>query len=604
MERWSYITDEVKKRVKGIDLASLVSRYGVELTPAGAQMKGLCPFHEEKTASFMIFPDQNTYCCFGCNRHGDTITFVRDIRQVSFPEAVKLLCEEYKIPLQMSAGEQMLKSKKDRLYEMCGKAITYYHDALMSRAGDDARDYLLTRVSERSIQEWRLGFAAPAWDGLHNYLLRDDQSNIRDSLNAGLLSVSSNKVYDFFRNRVMFPIADVQGRVIGFAGRAFGSDDIKYINNRDTSIYRKSGVLFGIDKAVAEIRKSREVVVVEGYLDAIVAHEFGIKNCVALGGTALTEHHIKTLSQMAKKIIFCYDADKGGWESALRSLKNTFSHGILTKIINLKEGDPDEFIKKNGAEEFRRLMRESQDPMSFAIEIKGLASKSTDEKYLEAKKLLDIVHGVRSPMYKALWIQKLGDALGISPNAVFHEYNDDNEKKGPQRSGKGQLKIEDHFIGFLAANPLKRRKALETFVEDDFSIPENLLFFMFLCTNHADDNIIINPKLLINHAPFFGDIPAGELVEEFKRFCDARQIVVHDQQLSRLETVLIDTKKTGVEVMDYMLDVAMNREIRELERRILSQGPGVEDEILDHYNERLEQYRDLRHNIDLETAID
>jgi len=312
------VITEVKQR---LDIVEIVSEY-VTLQKAGRNFKGLCPFHSEKHPSFFVFPEQQSWHCFGaCGTGGDIFSFIMKKEGIDFGQALRLLAQRGGIILSpREASSKVEDEKKEKLFQINEAATEYYHHLLSStKAGEAARDYLAKRkVTTETIEEFRLGFSPDAWETLKNYLLGKGYTE-KELVEAGLIiEKEEGGSYDRFRNRLMFPICDIQGRVTGFGARVLDDSLPKYINSPQTSIFDKSSILYGIDKAKSAIKKKNLVIIMEGYMDVLTAHQHNWQNVVGSMGTSLTEKQVEGVKRLTNNINLALDADLAGEEATLR----------------------------------------------------------------------------------------------------------------------------------------------------------------------------------------------------------------------------------------------------------------------------------------------
>jgi DNA primase len=425
----------------------------------------------------------------------------------------------------------------------------------------------------------------------------------------------SRDTYPAFSDRIMIPIFDQNNKIVGFGARTLKKDDEqpKYINSSDSPIYKKSEVLYGINNAIKAIRKTKEAVVVEGYFDLIAAQQHGIENCVSPAGTALTEGHLRFLSSMARKVFIWYDADKGGWESAQRIGKKALDLGIPLYFINIRGGDPDEILKKpDGHSIFLREYAANKSLVEFALEINGLRGiKNPDEQYAIIKReLFDMVSASKSPLQKVLWLKAINEELGLKAPVLFQEYK--HHTRTSERTAAAKPKerdVEDFVLGFLAANPAYRRLARQKFAAEDFSTNEKGLFFDFLCAENTPQGLSIKPDLHLGHGPLFLEGGRADLVREFERHYqdkdqDTGEIestrVLHEDQLSGLESLLRETSQADKSVLDRMEAKLLALELRELDEEITrlsksqdSDWPHQSEEVIRSYEEKLGRYNEL-----------
>jgi DNA primase len=365
--------EEVKLRA---DIIDVVSEH-VVLRKRGKDYLGLCPFHDEKSPSFSISPTKQMYYCFGCNAGGDAITFLKEFGKRSFSEVILDLARRYQIPVQTLEPEQRGElqrqlSLREQLYEIVALATQFFKHALLAPQGIVALNYLkeTRRLSDETIQTFQIGYAPDGWETLYRYLVEQKGKPLQQVLQAGLIKPrkENSGYYDQFRNRLIIPIHDSQGRVIGFGGRSLGEEQPKYLNSPETALFDKSKTLFALDQAKDAISKQDQAVVVEGYFDAIALHAAGIKNVVASMGTALTQAQIKQLLRYteSKQIILNFDADAAGTNAAERAIGEivplVYGGQIQLKVLNLPDGkDADEFLKSHSEanHKYRELLQSS-----------------------------------------------------------------------------------------------------------------------------------------------------------------------------------------------------------------------------------------------------
>lgn len=339
------------------DIASIVSEY-VKLNAKGRQLWGLCPFHNEKTPSFSVSADKQLYYCFGCGAGGSVVQFVMEVERLPYSEAIQFLAQKAGMELPEEINDEELRKEraiKERMYLAYKTAAKFYFNNLLSDEGLEARKYLLNRgLSANIIKEFGLGYARSEWEDLKSFLISE---GFRESelVDAGLLiRHSSGRVYDAYRNRVIFPIIGANSKVIGFGARTMGDDLPKYINTGDTPIYSKRRTLYAIN--ILKKQKASDAVIVEGYMDVISLHAAGVKNCVASLGTSLTQLQARLIKRYVSTVYIAYDGDTAGQNATLRGLEIFSSEGINVKVIIMPSGfDPDDYIKKFGKEGFLTL---------------------------------------------------------------------------------------------------------------------------------------------------------------------------------------------------------------------------------------------------------
>ena len=409
------VITEVKQR---LDIVELVSEY-VTLQKAGRNFKGLCPFHSEKHPSFFVFPEQQSWHCFGaCGTGGDIFSFVMKKEGIDFGQALRLLAQRGGITLSpLEAPDKAEDEKKERLFQINEAATEYYHHLLSStKAGEATRSYLARRkVMPETIKEFRLGFSPDAWETIKSYLLGKGYKE-KELVEAGLIiEKEEGGSYDRFRNRLMFPICDIQGRVTGFGARALDDSLPKYINSPQTPIFDKSSILYGIDKAKSAIRKNNLVIIVEGYMDVLTAHQHGWRNAVASMGTSLTEKQVEGIKRLTNNITLALDADLAGEEATLRGKAILAHSSAEANVILLPSGkDPDEVIRENTAL-WQKLVEQAMPILDFAFQsvISKVDINKAKDKSLAVQKLLPSIYEIKDPQQRFHYVEKLARELKI-----------------------------------------------------------------------------------------------------------------------------------------------------------------------------------------------
>lgn len=388
----AFYSQDFLERVRSAnELGQVAASYNIQLKRAGSNMLGLCPFHNEKTPSFNIRPAEQFFRCFGCGAKGDVFRFVQMMEKVEFPEAVRLLAERAGIPVEFDSpaaakdAERAGKTKSSLLW-CCSRALEYFEECLAGPGGAAARDYLAARGFEKeTVARWRLGWAPESWDGLYGFLLKNakepgqKEKVLKYAIQAGLLRLKEEggkrRCYDAFRGRVMFPILDSQSRPVAFGGRVLVEKPEaggKYINSPEGRLFEKRKVLFGLTQASKEISLTGEAVVVEGYTDVIMCHQYGITNVVATLGTSLTEEHVALFRRHVRdkgRVVAFFDSDAAGEKATLRAIELFMAQDVALAVAGrLELKDAGDFLPRHGADAFRQKLREAED--SFACVLK------------------------------------------------------------------------------------------------------------------------------------------------------------------------------------------------------------------------------------------
>ena len=404
------------------DIVDVVSDY-VNLSPKGGSYWGLCPFHGEKTASFHVLPDRQLYHCFGCGKGGGVVSFVMELENLPYLDALRLLAKRAGMEFPEGDLDESGRRRRARLLQLNKEAARYFHSQLHSPAGREGLEYLRGRgLSKGIMTRFGLGFAPESWDSLTK-AMADKGFAKGDLLDAGL-AVSGKKggVYDRFRNRVMFPIIDLRGDVIGFGGRVLGDGTPKYLNSPDTPVFNKSRNLFALN--LAKTTKLGRIVLTEGYMDTISLYQAGFDCAVASLGTALTADHAKLLSRFTKEVVICYDADAAGVQAANRAIPMLEKTGLKVRVLRVNGAkDPDEFIRKYGPDAFARLLDQSENYVEYNLGQLQSKYDLTDpvQKTEFARAAAEMLAGLDSPVEREVYAGQLSELTGVGKTALLQE---------------------------------------------------------------------------------------------------------------------------------------------------------------------------------------
>lgn len=463
--------EEIKEKV---DIVEVISEY-LSLKKAGQNYKGLCPFHPEKTPSFMVNQEKQVFHCFGCAVGGNVFTFLMRINNFSFHESVQFLAKKFGFTIDWAKGS----GEKEIFYRINQLATEYFHSNLFRDSS--AYVYLKGRgIKEDTITENKLGYAEDRWDGLVNFL-QQKEIPLAYAQRLGLIFPKKTEgFYDYFRNRIIFPISDLSDRVVGFGSRCLDDSPPKYLNSLDSIIYSKGQNLYGLNLAKNFIREKDFILVVEGYFDFLSLFQEGIKNVVATLGTSLTQEHLATMKRFTDNITMVYDGDEAGKKALKRLIPSFLKEGIMAEIIPLPQGDdPDSLIRKKDKEEFtEELVKERKPLMDFFLEetCKGY-DLSSDRGRIEAiRELIPILSGSGDPILLDIYIKKVAEKTGISEAALAKAiYKSSNKAKDfidlPTRNGvSGYDEKEEAIILLILEAPSlfseHVEKELEGLVED------------------------------------------------------------------------------------------------------------------------------------------
>lgn len=483
--------DQIKERISAVEL---IGEY-LKLEKSGSNYKGLCPFHNEKTPSFMVNPDRNFWYCFGCQKGGDVFSFVQEIEGIDFAEALHRLADKTGVELPkfytLKKGERSGKQKAFEIIELATKVFEHF---LQNHSKSvQIRDYLKKRkLTDELIGEFRIGYAPAGWRTLLEFLLKKGYS-LSDIVATGLMvqktqqTQSAQDVYDRFRDRIMFPIIDVTGRVVGFSARvAPGADEegAKYINTPETSIYDKSKILYGLQQAKIDIRKNDFVIVVEGNVDVIASHLTDYKNIVAVSGTALTVMQVRLLKRYTDNIKLCFDMDEAGQRATRKSIQTCLLEGAEVEIILLPKGakDVSDLVSKDPTA-WKESISKATPVMEYFLSssLSRFDPDNVKDKKNIAKELLNVIKDIADPIEQNYWIKKLSVTIGVEEEVLTgiiekvkvkqqtestdHSQSGDSETK----PNKSRLRVlEERLLGLFSIYPKELSAEAKKIDPDEF----------------------------------------------------------------------------------------------------------------------------------------
>ena len=490
------VIDEIKQKA---DIVEIVGQY-VTLTKSGRTMRAPCPFHSEKKPSFFVYPEQQTWHCFGaCNTGGDVFSFIMKKEGLDFADALKLLAEKTGVVIPSQARSEAEDQVRDKIYQINQAAAQYYHNLLLSNpTAERARSYLKGRgLNDKALTDFQLGYSLPAWETLKMYMTEKGYQEA-ELLDAGLLvkTEASGKTHDRFRDHIMFPIMDERGRATGFGARVLDDSSPKYVNSPQTRIFDKSGSLYGIHLARTAIRRENLAVLVEGYMDVIAAHQYGFANVIAPMGVAITEKQVTQIKKMTRNISLALDPDTAGEDAAMRCVifENTLDTDI--KVITLPAGqDPDEVIKAD-VKVWQAQVEKALPVIDFTIKVIAakLDMKTSQGKTELVNKILPIIADVRVGPRQYQYLTSLSLAAGIEDRkleAALSSYKADRKVKEPRPAALkkatrsiGSNPVEEYMLTILLKYPEMKDKVLGLSV-DYFENSENRAVFE-VCQISAD----------------------------------------------------------------------------------------------------------------------
>jgi len=444
------LLEELKAK---LDIVDVISDY-VELKRAGQNYKGLCPFHAEKTPSFMVNPDKQRFHCFGCGAGGDIISFVVKYENLSFQDSLKLLAKKAGLDLKEYRFSSNNEGLREKLIEIHREASKVFTENLKRSKG--AYSYLKGRgLTEETIRLFSLGYATKDWHHLSHHL--NEKGFARAViLQSGIVSSGEKGLYDTFRDRIVFPICDVQGDIIAFGGRVMDDSQPKYLNSPDTPLFKKGETLYGLNRAKEGIRKKGYAIVVEGYLDVMMSHQYGFDTTVAPLGTALTPGHLRRLKRFTKKTVLVFDGDEAGKAAAKRSIPILLEEGFASKILLLSEkDDPDSFLRKKGNVPYDKLLGEAKSVVDFILSI---SKKDKTETVHEA---LEIILSASDAIMKEELIGELAQRTDKSEIVIREEM----KKRGKRPGGRAKIPCSPRQAGICYDEELLLLSAVIAFPE-------------------------------------------------------------------------------------------------------------------------------------------
>ena len=544
------------------DIENVISSY-ISLKRAGSNFNGLCPFHSEKTPSFTVFPSTQSFYCFGCGAGGDAITFVMRMENLDYITAVRTLAERsgVKIPDDVALSNGKQEVTRQRVLEMNKEAAKFFRNMLFdAKIGASAMDYLVNKrkLSQSAIKHFGLGYAPNSFGALHDHLKKLGYTD-EEMVTAFLCGKGkNNSAYDYFRNRIMFPIIDVSGNIVAFGGRVMDNSDPKYLNTSDTPAFKKSKNLFALNYAKNHCEST--MILCEGYMDVISLHASGFENAVATLGTAITQEQARIFSRYTKKVVISYDSDQAGQRAANKAFNFLQEVGVDVKILKMEGAkDPDEFIKKFGANQFKSIIEGSK--TRFEFEMEKILSKynilNVDEKIKASNELCNVITTFSSSIERELYCRKMATVFEIPLEniqkdvaSIIRKKNKDDKSKQKSElyritSGIGDRinpesasniranKIEEAIIGLMMLKPELLKDATNKLTSDDFVTPFCKKIFETISNLYKE----------------YGKFDIGYIQEEFsvdqisritKMLADRQRLSIND--LSTLDSLIFSLK--------------------------------------------------------------
>lgn len=576
---------QLKQNIDIVDLANSFSN----LKRSGRNYTGLCPFHGEKTPSFFVYPETQSFYCFGCGAGGDSITFAMQAENLDYIEAVRYLASRAGMSVPEDGVDDSMSKLRKRLLSLNKEAAKHYFETLNSPSGAPALSYLRKRgLSDGTIKKFGLGYAPESWNFMVDYL--KGKGYTLSEIQQSNLGVKSKKgsVYDQFRNRVIFPIIDVRGNVVAFGGRTLSERGPKYLNSAETPVFTKSKQLFALNKA--KNTKEEAFILAEGYMDVISLHQAGFENTVATLGTALTTNQAQIVAKYVKEVLLCYDSDEAGQKATRRAIDILEKAGLKTKIIELGESkDPDEYIKKNGAIRFKLKLEGSDSAVQFQLnQIKKTVDMYTPEgrtAYLQ--EAVKVLANLTSPIERDIYATEIAKETNVQKNVIMESLQTQLKiLKGKQRKEEKRkiidsvttdlnrdkinpekaknlrgAKVEEELIAALLKNPEYAKKVEGQLQEEDFATSFNKLVILEILNGvkqHGDMSIsMLSQRFSAEQLAFISKILADKSLMHYTEK-DTLQLV---QTLKEISQNTID-KQLG-----NMDSESMNKYIEELKKK-------------------------------------
>lgn len=488
--------EEIKEK---LSIEEVVSSY-VKLEKTGINMKGRCPFHNEKTASFFVSPDRGSFYCFGCSKGGDIFTFIEEIEGVDFMGALKILAEKAGVELKFDAEirkQGLGNGEKEVLYEILEKATLFFEKEL--NKNEKTKEYLLNRgIDERTQSKFRLGYSKDEWQALYDYL-KDEKYSDEQILKTGLVVKNEKgRIYDRFRGRIIFPIFDERGKVIAYSARILtdNKNEPKYINSPETVLFNKSKTLYGLNFAKQTIRKYDFVILMEGQMDIILSHKIGYTNSVASSGTSFTDEQLNIIKRHTDNLLIAFDGDSAGLNSSKKVWSMALQNNMDVKILPLEEGtDPADIILKD-SEEWKKLVKNSRHIIEhIALKIKKDFSDTRKQQKEVQKEIYPYIKNIKSFTDKSYFVEKIADMFGINKDAIWSDINNEvnsETEKETKAEKKENINSREVLYGIYLSKELKDKEGFFEKIKEYIS--EDLILEM----NKRKEKIFFETDLLLS----------------------------------------------------------------------------------------------------------
>jgi DNA primase len=548
------VKQEIIEQVRNAsDIVEVISEY-LELKKTGRNFKARCPFHSEKTPSFMVSPEKQVYHCFGCGAGGNVFTFIMEQEKISFPEALRALAERAGIEIPDSPDDRST-DKVRPLYDALEASCRYYQGQLRdSRQGKPAREYLTRRgLSSQMINDFRLGYAPPGWENLLSHLNRSFNPNVLVAAGLSIRREGSGH-YDRFRDRIMFPVTNTLGKVVGYGARTLQNEEPKYLNSPDGAIYSKSYLLYGLSQSKDDIRSEGAAVAVEGYTDFLSLYQNGVRNVVATSGTAFTEGHGKLLSRFCENVFLCYDSDEAGTRAAARAAEPLLRAGLDIRVILLPKGeDPDSFARDQDATELKaRLFERAVSLVDFLI--RRVPGRTKSEILRDS---VGYLAQVPDAIKRRCLIQELAEKTAFDEQVLADEVEKRRHTGKPYPAGKKTSsappvelpKPESEFLALCLEFPDILEKSKELLEPLDFSDERSRKIWLLLREAAAGEHAVTIQQLVER-----AEAPETAALISGLTFCGVEEIE--------------QAEKAGIDFVGKLKEMRLRREIERLSSKL------------------------------------
>ena len=598
--------DKLEQIRAASDIVEVIGGY-IPLKRGGANFVALCPFHKEKSPSFNVNPHKQIFRCFGCGKGGDVFSFVREYEGIGFMDAVRRLAERAHIPLEFenTPGAQQARHIKDTLLQIHEQITQRWQAALANDAsGQIARDYLQKRgVSPEAVELFRLGYAPEAWDDTVNWAKsKNFEFPIVEQAGLIIKKEGTDRYYDRFRGRLIFPICDEQGRVIGFSGRILSGDEkvAKYVNSPETPIFSKGKVFFGLDKSKRAILDSKFAIICEGQLDLIACFMGGVKNIIAPQGTAFTENHARILKRYADEVVLCFDSDNAGQNAAVRALDNLLASGLAVRVaIVPAPHDPDSYIKANGGEAFQQLIQRAEGFFDYYLgRLCATNDIATDKGRITVlKSMAEAVNKTGSAVLADTYAQKTAQRLAVGVDSVRAEFKKIVRNQQKSFAAEPEVEYEEDSEMPVADSPLPRPSPQEFWLLKLMLLHDDQLEWVAAHLDpawlqHSLVSRIVTARIEAQHNDTWRGVAA--FLDDFEDEASRSLITeasFEDRNMASPEAIL-KGEGTKMGTVQTLRNDYIDRQMAEMQKQLIQ--PNLPDEQLLQFDQQKRRLRELK----------